>query len=146
MPNARTMSPSRPIPAQTIRRAARISPGATPLSAAANSPLARSAHSDHSAAFVIGTSPTQPLRPGLPTHPETSPIVAHARQAFGSRPLMSLVVIPRQDIIDGGHAINARLSAEQNDVGSSGAVWFGPSANGTHTEYSVILLEPAAMS
>ncbi len=58
------------------------------------------------------------MRPGLPTHPETSPIVAHAGQAFGPHPLTSLVVIPLQDFIDGGHAINARLSAEQNDFGS----------------------------
>ena len=36
--------------------------------------------------------------------------------------------------------------AEQNDSGYSGTVWIGPSADGTQTEFSVILLEPAAMS
>jgi hypothetical protein len=36
--------------------------------------------------------------------------------------------------------------AEQNDSGYSGTVWIGPSADGTQTEFSVILLEPAATS
>jgi hypothetical protein len=36
--------------------------------------------------------------------------------------------------------------AEQNDSGYAGTVWIGPSADGTQTEFSVILLEPAAMS
>lgn len=87
----------------------------------------------------------------------------------------NIVDIPLQDIIDGGHAINAHLSndeigtyiacgdiggvittdeggrqemmiglAEQNDSGYSGTVWLGPSADGTQTEVSIILLEPAA--
>jgi hypothetical protein len=33
--------------------------------------------------------------------------------------------------------------AELNDSGYSGTVWIGPSADGTQTEFSVILLEPA---
>jgi hypothetical protein len=33
--------------------------------------------------------------------------------------------------------------AEQNDSGYAGTVWIGPSADGTQTEFSVILLEPA---
>lgn len=36
--------------------------------------------------------------------------------------------------------------AEQNDSGYAGTAWLGPSADGTQTEISVILLEPAAMS
>jgi hypothetical protein len=36
--------------------------------------------------------------------------------------------------------------AEQNDSGYAGTVWIGPSADGTQTEFSVILLEPSAMS
>jgi hypothetical protein len=36
--------------------------------------------------------------------------------------------------------------AELNDSGYAGTVWIGPSADGTQTEFSVILLEPAAMS
>ncbi len=86
----------------------------------------------------------------------------------------NIVDIPLQDIIDGGHAINVHLSAdeigtyiacgdiggviatddggrqemmiglaEQNDSGYSGTVWLGPSADGTQTEVSVILVEPA---
>ena len=34
--------------------------------------------------------------------------------------------------------------AEMNDSGYTGTVWIGPSADGTQTELSVILLEPAA--
>jgi hypothetical protein len=34
--------------------------------------------------------------------------------------------------------------AEQNDSGYAGTVWIGPSTDGTQTEFSVILLEPAA--
>jgi hypothetical protein len=33
--------------------------------------------------------------------------------------------------------------AEQNDSGYAGTVWIGPSEDGTQTEFSVILLEPA---
>ena len=89
----------------------------------------------------------------------------------------NVVDIPLQEIIDGGHAINVHLSAdeidtyiacgdiggvittdaggrqemmiglaEQNDSGYAGTVWIGPSADGTQTEFSVILLEPAAFS
>lgn len=85
----------------------------------------------------------------------------------------NIVDIPLQEIIDGGHAINAHLSndeigtyiacgdiggvittdeggrqemmiglAEQNGSGYSGTVWLGPSADGTQTEVSVILIEP----
>jgi hypothetical protein len=89
----------------------------------------------------------------------------------------NVVDIPLQEIIDGGHAINVHLSAdeidtyiacgdiggvittdaggrqemmiglaEQNDSGYAGTVWIGPSADGAQTEFSVILLEPAAFS
>jgi hypothetical protein len=34
--------------------------------------------------------------------------------------------------------------AELNDSGYTGTVWIGPSADGTQTEFSVILIEPAA--
>ncbi len=36
--------------------------------------------------------------------------------------------------------------AELNDSGYAGTVWLGPSADGTQTEVSVILIEPADMS
>jgi hypothetical protein len=36
--------------------------------------------------------------------------------------------------------------AELNDSGYAGTVWIGPSADNTQTEFSVILLEPAATS
>ncbi len=89
----------------------------------------------------------------------------------------NIVDAPLQEIIDGGHAINVHLSAdeigtyiacgdiggvittdaggrqemmiglaEMNDSGYAGTVWIGPSADGTQTEFSVILLEPAALS
>jgi hypothetical protein len=36
--------------------------------------------------------------------------------------------------------------AEQNDSGYAGTVWLGPSADGTQTEVSVILIEPTDMN
>lgn len=89
----------------------------------------------------------------------------------------NIVDTPLQEIIDGGHAINVHLSAdeidtyiacgdiggvittdeggrqemmiglaEQNNSGYAGTVWLGPSADGSQTEVSVILIEPAATS
>lgn len=89
----------------------------------------------------------------------------------------NIVDVPLQEIIDGGHAINVHLSAdeigtyiacgdiggvittdeggrqemmiglaEMNDSGYAGTVWLGPSEDGTQTEVSVILIEPAAKS
>ncbi len=86
----------------------------------------------------------------------------------------NVIDMPLQEIIDGGHAINVHLSAEEidvyiacgdiggvittdeggrqemmiglaemNDSGYTGTVWIGPSADGTQTEFSVILIEPA---
>jgi hypothetical protein len=89
----------------------------------------------------------------------------------------TVVDVPFRDIVEGGHAVNVHLSADEigtyiacgdiggvvttdeggrqemmiglaelNDSGYAGTVWIGPSADGTQTEFSVILLEPAAMS
>ena len=77
----------------------------------------------------------------------------------------NVIDMPLQEIIDGGHAINVHLSAEEiggvittdeggrqemmiglaemNDSGYTGTVWIGPSADGAQTEFSVILIEPA---